>query len=59
MIVREVNNAVIVLEAFFHQLSAEVRMRFSTLTMLQCERSSLLEIQIESTAFLAYRKELV
>ena len=44
-------------EAFFHQLSAKARMSCSTLTILQRERSSLLEIQVESTALLAYRRQ--
>ena len=41
------------LEAFIHQLSVNARMRCSTLTILQQKRNSLLEIQLESTAFLA------
>ena len=44
-------------EAFFHQLFAKARTRCSTLTILQCEQSLLFEIQVESTAILAYRRK--
>ena len=45
------------LEAFFHKLSAKARMRCPTLTILQRERSSLLEIHVELTALLAHRRQ--
>ena len=38
------------LEAFSQQLSVKGRMHCSTLTILQQKRSSLFEIQVESTA---------
>ena len=51
MMVCEANIVVIVFRGF---LSAKVGMCCSTLTVLQRERSSLLKIQVESTALLAY-----
>ena len=57
MVVHEVNNVIVVIKSFFHQHSAKARIHCSTLTIPQRERSSLLEVQVQSTALLAYRRQ--
>ena len=44
-------------EAFRHQLFATWRIRCSTFTILQRERTSSLQIQVESTVLLAWRRQ--
>ena len=53
VVVCQILNVIVIVEAFCHQLFARARIHGSSLTILQWEPSSLLEIQLESTALLA------